>query len=307
MAENTDGTQGQQQSTQTPAPTETPVGEEPLIESASATTSSSRNKSGYAAFVIAGIALAVMCLLASTVAGCTSSLIVAAIGNNDYYGSSINGNGYGYGNGYGNSSGGSGSSGSSSSSSSTYTTSDVLDDLGSLDIADDGISQSMSYSTIPSDVPSDVSTFVSSIVSVDDTYTEQLVAHLKAAATASDSSSASKELSSAQEIAKKAQAELDAIGTPSGDASSYVASDAADAKRYAIQRWSDIATELDMTVTPGTNRKSDLVDQDDVVGGDTSYAALYLDFVIQDSSSAATSSDYGSGSDSSTSTASVQA
>lgn len=65
----------------------------PLIEGPSATNSPDNSNSGAAAYVIFGVALAIVVLLLGSVVSCTSGVIQLALSDYGY--------GYGYGDGYG--------------------------------------------------------------------------------------------------------------------------------------------------------------------------------------------------------------
>lgn len=261
---------------------------EPVVESASATSSSARNVSGSAAYVIFGAVVVALCLVATSVGGCASRLALAAGG----YGDELLG-GLSEGSGSYSSDGGSGSeygsdleSSSTSTSSSdyesdAYTTDEAL--AADLSVYDGCVTDEVSASSY-SGSQTVVSDYVKQICSIDKRYNTQLVSALRAAAR--DSSSADEQLATARSLCAQAKADLDAVAIPTATGSSAgdIAGYLSDAKFDTETRWDDIAAEIELVASPSTTEE--LCSADTAVSQDTSCGAYELTSALSESAKA---------------------
>jgi hypothetical protein len=255
-----------------------PDTQEKVIETASATTSSERNRSGNAAYIIAVAVVAACLLLASGISSCVSAVFGAMVGS-EYDSSSSNG----YGNGYG------------SSSESDPDTGSLEDLLGGgssegqgADVTKESLTQENALyydlylytydissevaATDYSGATSNVSTYVRSIVSVDDEADTAVASHLNAAAKAGDDTdTVSSELASAAQVAEQATADLKAIQVPSNVSGSYasaITTNLTDAREKAIDRWTTISDIIAMTQSPDGKTVGDLYTADEQTNTD---------------------------------------
>lgn len=256
--------------------------EDPLVESPSATTSSERNKSGNAAWIIVGVVLLALALLASGIAGCTSAVISGALeGQISSQGGDLSGYLDDDGSPYGLGSGSLGSgSGTGTSSKSTYTTEQALALLQSGSINGDGIGLD---ATATSGAQQAAVDFSQRLVDADGRHTEEMQRHLRAAmsAASSDADTRTAELAAAKTEAEAAKAEVDGLAAPAaselaGSQAADVAEDLSDAKDSLAHRWEDIAKVIDMVTDPKQLTVEDLSDEDDLIRSDTDDASYYL-------------------------------
>jgi hypothetical protein len=258
----------------TPATTGDATVVDPIIESASATTDHVNNKSGVAAYVIAGVVVAVLCLLTLSMTSCMSSILDAYEYDDAYgYGSGSSngyGNSYGYGNNNGYGSYGSDSDSSSnsygSSSSDTLTQGSVLSyDLMLYDYSITDEVAATSYSG----AQASVADFSRAIVKIDKEANAKLVTHLRVAASATDDDTVASELAAANDVATQAKADIDALVVPSdsveGSASTsarYIIGLLDDAQGDASSRWSSILTIISIQQDPAGRTMSTLESYD---------------------------------------------
>ncbi|MDD3486148.1 MAG: hypothetical protein PHI26_05915, partial [Atopobiaceae bacterium] len=202
---------------------DSPDAQEEVIETASATTDSEHNRSGYAAYVIVVAVIAACLLLASGISSCVSAVFGAMLGS-EYGSSSSNDYGDGYGYGYG-----------SESEPDTGSLEDLLGGDSSTgqgaDVTKESLTQENALyydlylytydissevaATDYSGATSNVSTYVRSLVSVDDEADTAVASHLNAAAKAGDDTdTVNSELASAAQVAEQATADLQAIQVP---------------------------------------------------------------------------------------------
>lgn len=267
--------------------------ESPLVESPSATTSSERNKSGNAAWIIVGAVLLVLVLLANGIAGCTSAIMTNALQNSlsgqdgtipDYLG--YDGSGSELGSGAG-TLGSDSSTSTGLSASSTYTTDQALALLKEGNISADGLSIDAGSTSGSQQAVVD---YAKGLVDIDSRHTTEMRKHLRAATGAgeSDPETRASELAAASSEASAAKTEIETLSQPadsalSGSGASDISADLSSAKTSLSNRWDDIAKVVDMTTNPKQLTVQDLSDEDNLIYSDTSDAVYYLESALASS------------------------
>lgn len=130
-----------------------------------------------------------------------------------------------------------------------------------------------------------VSTYVSSLVSADKRANSTVLSHLRVARGASSDSERTKELVAAAQAATAAKTELAAIAVPEG-LSSSVSSSLATARSSALSRWDDVLQEIGVILSPDAHNMGDLADVDDELASFTELSSTSFETALE--SSAAT-------------------
>lgn len=266
-----------------PSKDEKHAAEQPVLESASATTSPN-NKSGVGAYIVVGVVLAILVAIALAICN-----LVAAVGTSmdlfEEYENSY-GNGYGLGD-----------------------LDDFLDDYDDQDAGtssgrdltqDDALDQyficvetSINDYVFASDysgAQQPVTGYVKALASADAASASQVKSHLRAAAAATtDDATRASELEAAADAATAAYQTIEALALPTEE--DLTGSKAADVIEYlasgredALARWEKISQVVAMIQSPSGHTTRELSDLDDEAGEVTD-AALELTHALSDSAS----------------------
>ena len=252
-----------------PAPQPQPAPQPPVIESASATTSTD-NHAGAAPYVIVVSALAVLVALSLALANIVSAA-GEAIGDafdEDYYDS------FDYDDFLGDLDGDLDPQGSAGHD---LTADNVFDeDLTCTDYTVDDYVFASDYSGSQQSV----STYVKSLAKTDADASGQVAGHLRAAAAATDDATRTDELAQAAAVCQDATTAIDALAQPdasaiTGDATDDILEDLAEGRDATKQRWDKLTQLVAILASPEGHTSSELADLDNDAGNVTD-PAIYL-------------------------------
>lgn len=270
----------------------------PVIETASATSSSEENKSGPFAYILFGSVLGISLVLAIICGGCTSAIVAAAVsedGTSTFSGPTSQQFPYDdiedlddleewlrlYSDEYGD--GGLDTSGGSNSKMGTCTVDEALDfDLAPYDIS---LASEVSASAY-ANTPSGVRDFVRKMVNADDEYATKVARCLHDAAR--DEDKQQEKIEEALALCDEAKKAINDIAIPSVDAdkNGTLKDDLGSAKSQVTKRWEATREELAILKTTDEVSKRELWDSDEQTLDTVDDAVQMLEDAMASSSTA---------------------